>query len=563
MLMLCIGISTFAQFKVLATGNGFEEPENGYAKVIQEKNGYTFYLHITYKEGINLRIYDKSHQQVAEKNIMPDYGKLRVGKGKGAMGGVQGIYEINKNIVLFLSEYDDGIPTLYRMVINGITGELLEEKTIGTLNKFRFLDGYAAVFGKVPTPAFYVRKDAESDNYAVALFNSFASDRNERIEIVHYNKDNQEISRAYYQSPDNDYKYLSFMDLCVRGDKEIVAIVVGMNTRSSGGDLNGTLLMGALAAGEKSFDLQRLTYPDAAKIEESMIRYNKAKDEYILISVKPGKDHKDKDSKAYRTVIKSVGGVATTTMINSGPINRIANKHYDKKDQFLAIPQILYLNDDGSYTIVFEENKANAGTRGSMVYSSTATTTVNSTTGRISQSPGFTHSSLGGSEPTYYLQDIGIIEYNADGTEKGVYYIPKSQKVQEIPRAIYYSFRDETGVKLDKGNQFKSFYFFNGKNKRYVLMNDIEENQERIDKGKKVVTIQGLGDCDAYSFELLSGENMPKRKLVFEDKEHKKEKDMALFAMSDFDRENNVLVTLKLEHVKNNKQVKLVWLQPE
>lgn len=232
--LLFISVSSFSQFKVLATGNGFEEPEDGYAKIIQEKSGYTFFLHVTIKEGINVRIYDKSHQQVAEKHITPDYGKLRVGKGKGAMGGVQGIYEINKNIVLFLSEYDDGgIPTLYRMIIDGATGNLLEEKTIGTLNKFRFLDGYASIFGKVPTPAFYVRKDPESDNYAVALFNSFASDRNERIELVHYNKDHEEISRAFYQSPDNDYKYLNFMDLCVRGDKEIVAVVVGMNTRSS------------------------------------------------------------------------------------------------------------------------------------------------------------------------------------------------------------------------------------------------------------------------------------------------------------------------------------------
>lgn len=544
--VLLISTASFAQFKVLATGNGFEEPEKGYAKIIQEKNGYTFFIHLTIKDGINVRIYDENHKQVTDKNLTPAYGKLRIGKGQGAMQGIQGMYEINKNIALFVSEYENNKPVLYRIIIDGKTGDLLEEKTIGSLKDFNYGSAFGVLFGKVPMPTFYVRKDPESDNYAVALFNSFQSDRNKRIELVHYNKEHQEISRSYYQSPDNDYKYLNFMDLFVRGDKELIVVAVGMNTRSSGGDLNGTLLMGSLKAGAASFDMKRLTYPDAGKIDESMIRYNKVNDEYVLISVKPGKDKNDKNAKGYRTVIKS-GGEVTTTMINPGSINRIANKHYEKKDQFLAIPQALYINDDGSYRIIFEENKT-------IIYTSY------STPGSMS---GFGATGVSHTSEYNFLDDIGIIEYNTDGTEKAAYYIPKSQRVKDIPRSIYYSFRDETGVKLDDGTQFKSFYFFNGKNKRYVLMNEIARNQDKVDDGKKVTVIQGLDECEAFSFEIGNGDNMPKRQVVFADKEHKKEKDMALFAISDFDRENNVLVTLKLEHIKGNKEVKLVWLQPE
>jgi hypothetical protein len=546
--VLFISTISFAQFKVLATGNGFKEPEKGYAKIIQQRNGYTTYVHLTIKDGINVRIYDENHKEVADKNLTPNYGKLRIGKGQGAMQGIQGMYEINKNIVLFVSEYEDNKPVLYRIIIDGKTGNLLEEKTIGSLKNFNYGSAYAVLFGKVPMPAFYVRKDAESDNYAVALFNSFASDRNQRIELVHYNKEHQEISRSYYQSPNNDYKYLNFMDLCVRGDKEVVVIAIGMNTRSSGGDQNGTLLMGSLKAGATSFDLRKLTYPEAGKIDESMIRYNKMNDEYVLISVKPGKNKDDKNAKCYRTVIKSNGEVATL-MINSGSINRIANKHYDKKDQFLAIPQILYINDDGSYSIVFEENKTNTYT--------TYSTPIGGG-GFGTMGTGLSHTSS-----YFYLDDIGIIDYNADGTEKASYYLPKSQRVKDIPRSIYYSYRDETGVKLDDGTQFKSFYFFNGKSKRYVLMNDIARNQDKIDDGRKVTVIQGLDECEAFAFQIGTGVNMPKRELVFPDKEQKKEKDMALFAISDFDRENNLFVTLKLEHVKGKKEVKLVWLQPE
>jgi hypothetical protein len=557
--VLLISTASFAQFKVLATGNGFEEPEDGYAKIIQEKSGNTFFLHITKKDGINVRVYDNTHKQVADKHLIPKYGKLKLGSkffeiDPGAVEPIKGIYEIDNNIVLFISEYDEGRPKLYRLVIDGKTGDLKSEETIATLGTYNLLESYAVRAGYVPLPTFYVRKDEGSDNYAVVLFDALNSDRNRRIEIVHYNKDHKEISRAFYQSPNDAYKYLSFMDLCVRGNKELVVVVVGKNTRSSGGDLNGTLLMGSLKAGATSFDLQRLAYPDAGKISESMIRYNKVNDEYVLISVKPSKDKKDKNAKCYRTIIKSVGAEATTAMINSGSINRIANKHYDKKDQFLAIPQILYMNEDGSYTIVFEENRSNTYSN-SGFRTTTVSNGVNGTTTYASPS--------GGSYSVDVLEDIGIIEYDSSGTEKISYYIPKSQRVKDIPRSIYYSFRDETGVKLDDGTQFKSFYFLNGKTKRYVLLNDIARNQEKVNDGKKVTTIQGLDECEAYAFEIGNGDNMPKRQLIFADKEHKKEKDMALFAISDFDRENNVFVTLKLEHIKGDKEVKLVWLQPE
>jgi hypothetical protein len=146
--------------------------------------------------------------------------------------------------------------------------------------------GYAMLFGKVPMPEFYVRKDPESDNYAIALFNSFANDRNERIELVHYNKDHKEISRAFYQSPNDEYKYLTFQDMTVMGDKEVVALAVGMNTRSSGGDQNGSLLTGTLTAGSKSLELSKLNYPGAAQIDGALVRYNKVTDEYILLSLK-------------------------------------------------------------------------------------------------------------------------------------------------------------------------------------------------------------------------------------------------------------------------------------
>jgi hypothetical protein len=524
-----------AQFNVLSSSTAFDEPEAGFCKIITTKEGATVYLHVTLKEGINVRIYDVAHKEKVVKTITPGYGKL-----KG--GDVIGAYEINNNIALFIREYEDRTPILYRIVIDAHTGNLLEEKEIGTLKKMDLGKGYAMAFGGVPMPEFYVRKDPESDNYAVALFNSFASDRNERIELVHYNKDHKEISRAFYQSPNDEYKYLTFQDLIVMGDKEVIALAVGMNTRSSGGDLNGSLLMGTLTAGSKSLELSKLNYPGAAQIDGSLVRYNKVTDEYILLSVRPVKGSKSNEYKAYKTILKKGDGNPVTTMLSSASLNRIANRHFEKKDQFLAIPQNLYINDDGSYTIVFEEN---------LMKSSTYTDFG---------SGGMSHMHT---RNTFFLNDIGIIKYDKDGAEKSAAYIPKSQKVLSLPDMMYYSYREESAVSLSWGIQYKSFFYLNGKNQNYVFINDIERNQDRIDDKKRVTTIQGLEDCEAYSFAIDKGTEIPKRQLIFTEKDSKKEKDIALFTVSAYDREHNVFTTLKRERTGRDKSVKVVWMQPQ
>lgn len=538
---LCLG-QIHAQFQVMGSSSEFEEPESGFCKIITAKDGGTVYLHITVKDGINVRIYDPAHKVKIVKNVVPAYGKL-----KG--GDVIGAYEINGNIALFIREHEDKTPILYRLLIDMQKGTLVDEKEIGTLKKMDMGKGYAMLFGKVPMPDFYVRKDPESDNYAVALFNSFANDRNERIELVHYNKDHKEISRAFYQSPNDEYKYLTFQDMTVMGDKEVVALAVGMNTRSSGGDQNGSLLTGTLTAGSKSLELSKLNYPGAAQIDGALVRYNKVTDEYILLSVRPVKGSKSGEYKAYRTVLKKGNSSPVTTMLSSASLNRIANRHFEKKDQFLAIPQNLYVNDDGSYTIIFEENMMKSYT----------------TSDFMGGNVGFGGSGVRRTTTrnTFFLNDIGIISYDKDGTEKGAFYIPKSQKVYSLPDMMYYSYREESAISLSWGIQYKSFYYLNGKNQNYVFINDIEKNQEKIDDKKRVTTIQGLEDCEAYGFAINKGTEMPKRQLVFTDKDNKKEKDIALFTVSAYDREHNIFTTLKRERTGRDKAVKIVWMQPQ
>ena len=540
---MLIAAGSSAQLNVIANSPSFEEPEVGFCKIIAQENGNTSLIHVTLKEGITTRIYGQDHKQSVIKKIKPAYGVL-----KG--GDVVGAYEIDGNIVLFIRDYEDRTPILFRLVIDGNTGLLLSEKEIGSLKKMDLGKGYAMMFGKVPMPDFYVRKDPNSGNYAVALFNSFAPDRNERIELFHYNEKHEEISRAYYQSPNDEYKYLSFQDMYVMGANEVVAVAVGMNTKASAGELNGTLLMGSLKPGDKALALSKLDYPGAGQIDGSLIRYNKVNDEFILVSSKPVKGSKKGEYHAYKTIIKRAGDASKTESINPAGIARIANAHYDKKDAFKAIPQNIYINDDGSYSIVYEEvlvRVSNYG--GGGIIGMPANTQFRRTSST--------------SSTRIYLNDIGVVHYNKDGSERESFYIPKSQSVFVKPSTIYYSFRDDSAEQLMQGDQYKSFFYLNGKNKNYILLNDIEKNQDKIDDKKTVTTIQGLGDCDAYSFELTGNNSMPKRQLVFNDKSSKKEHNIGMFSVSAYDKKSNVLITLKRERSGREKKAEVVWMNVE
>lgn len=130
-LMLLCNIIVKAQFKPLAEGATFEEPEEGFAKILQLKNGNTMFIHITYKKGINIRMYNAAHQETAVTHIDPSYGKLDY-------GNIEAAFELAGNAVLMISEVDSRTPMLYRLVIDGKTGNLKDDQKIGELAHVSF-----------------------------------------------------------------------------------------------------------------------------------------------------------------------------------------------------------------------------------------------------------------------------------------------------------------------------------------------------------------------------------------------------------------------------------------
>ena len=518
-----------AQFKQLAAGTLFAEPEEGFAKIIQMKNGNTFYLNITTKEGINIRIYNAAHAEAVVTTISPAYEKLKT-------GDVEGVFEINNDIVLLISERDDHTPILYRLVIDGTTGKLKEEKTIARLHK------EGAFINTSAYKLFNASKDPYSDNYAVCLYNVMESDREKRIEIIHFGSNHQEISRAFCVSSDEENKFFLYIDMVVMGPDRVCAFLFASEEKYNFGR-KGNLILATLQKGSSTVNYSNLNLTEELKISWGLGRYNPVtKFIYFLGAAKLKKEWDKQNYIPYLTIldpltnkIKSSGNIGVNEKLNA-----LYKERFDKEDDYSGMPQNLFINDDGGFSIVYEEILVK---KQSQQYSS-----------------GFGSAQI---RVDTKLGKLVVATYDQNAKLVFNYLVPKAHWVifQELS-PFYHARREGTAQALYRGNQYKSFAYLNGTNKNYILFNDTERNNDV--KKDKFVEVEGISDCDAFLYNLSGNDIIPKREYAFAATADSKEHNLALYAISDYDKKNNVYVTLRLDkETRASKQVKLVWLQPQ
>ncbi len=112
----------------------------------------------------------------------------------------------------------------------------------------------------------------------------------------------------------------------------MIALAVGMNTRSSGGDQNGSLLMGSLASGSKSAGTEQTQLSGSSIDRRLLIRYNNSDGRIPPApSIRPEKMQRIMNTGLIRAIIRKSDYNPVTTMLNIASLNRIANKHFEKR----------------------------------------------------------------------------------------------------------------------------------------------------------------------------------------------------------------------------------------
>ncbi len=516
-------LTTQAQFKQLAEGPVFEEPEDGFAKILQMRNGNTFYVHVTLKDGINIRIYDPGHTEKIVTTVSPAYSELEKNDR------VEGVFEINNKVIILVSRIDEGLPTLIRLIIDGNSGKLLQQKSVGSLKK-----EWKPSFGMTAVPHFFlVRKDPDTDNYAVAIFNYRGMVYNKRqtdyspVEIIHYGSENNEISRKFCNVPDDNETRCALTDMVVIGPEKVIALLRFISEKGSRSML-GILEKGVISYKETSLSYSYNSY--------YTFKYNPVTKKIIwmITSLIDGRKEYVYGTNLY--MLDLAGQL--TEIRNFGTSQKLQDEYkeaFGKKEGYQGMPQNIIINSDGGFTVLYEE----------IAY--------------IQKENG------NGTE----LGVVGVSDYDREGKMISDYLIPKRHWIlgtQLYP--FYVQDRELAAQMLYKGNQYKSFVYLHTTKGSYVLCNDTERNKEIrtinfISTRDNLIMVQGVtGDCDAYMYSLRGDTTILKKEYLFGEKD--KGHALALLTISAYDKKNNMYVTLMLDK-KNmrNKMVSVVWLQPQ
>ncbi len=516
-IFLLVSFSLFvkAQFIQIAEGPVFPEPVSGISKLVQMKNGNTMLIHINPDTAWHIQVYEAQYKARTETYIEPSI--------KSAPFNIGGIFEIKNDVVVFIGTANQNELVLNRLIIDGTTGKLKEDKQVAAVK----LGAPKKSDKPEALPWISVQKDPASEHYAILMINPFVSDTSKRVAISLYGDDNKEIGSGFYASSTEKYKYLQFVDMAVMGNDKVAALVYGYNIKEKD-EKQGELLLCSLNKGSKTVVINELNFSSDLVIQNGIVKLDPVSGRLLLLFTAQVKSEEGKLGSWLCFIDPATKTLLTTTKIPGEKLEAKYATSFGKDAEYNGVAQNLFINSNQTFTIIFEEMQ------------------TNKEKGSVNQS----------------LKNMAVVTYDNDVDLKSAYFIPMDHYIYDNPyTAFYQSVSSRAGQVFLKGNQYKPAVYISDGHNSFVMFNDLQDNVQALGKDK-VVRLNETYEADAY-YALLEGTGtIPKRQYMFGRPADKGNHKPAIFPVYDYDEANNLLVVLKTEREGGHPGVKLVWLQP-
>ena len=512
----------------------FDEPAFGWNKVLQLKNGNTFYFHATTKEGIEVAVYDKNRKRIVGRAVESNLWD----KGKMRSTAIKGVFEIGGEPVLFIAQANERKPTLYRMQLDPATGAVTKEEEIGSQPEMPGFSGRYMLYNNVDMSDITIEKDAGSDCYAVMFLNSYPYDSSQKIKVVHYSGTHQPISTAFC----NAFGHMGYLTAVVDGDKRVF-LLTGRADGNQGADCYSDLVISRLNNGSSVFDQKSLLFPGQLKETKAQMLYDLGSNKLRLLALNlsvTNKESKEKTTSYYSTYVCNIDP-ETLSLSDAHPlsvekVNAYAKEYVDKQYEYVGIPQYMTINKDNSTTVLSEEiRQVRYGYKG--------------------ESGGQTNTTLG---------PIGISVLSDTGRELLGYMIRKKQMAEGQFPKLYIAERKkgyyksaQTLISQPDNNAFLTFDYIDAPHGRYIIFNELPGNLDpaEVDKSK---IVSSVSETSAICYRLDSG------KLdyfhLFGDPDATNSNTFCYIQSSDFKKETNTYASLVVERNGRDKQARIVWL---
>jgi len=427
----------------------FPEPGEGFDKLVLLPGGNTCYLHFDKKQGIIVNIYNEQHSIAATEVIK---GNLWDASNMNDTE-IDGIYAINNQVVIFLQQLVKYKPNLYRLVLDGNNGKLIQEDKLGELPTVLHRD--VMVQDNLASHDFYVSKDPMSGYYAVASFAGGELQRKEsaaeRVQILHFTPDHQLIRRSFYSVSETDYPYLGYMDMAVQGAEKIYLATVALSSRRSLKDTSALVVISAIGKNDSSFIHTMLPYTANFTDIHASIQYAAAVNSLqVLLTTTNNQSSKTAVPASYMNYLDG-GTLAfkTSQPLATDKITAFAQQKMKYTDAYTGQPQALITHEDGSSTILLE------------------TMSQFTTTGSNSWNKMHTN-----------MNDIGVSRLDASGHEQSGYALVKMQIANGSYDPLYFH-RKKKGqwyfrnrIQVLNTTPYLSYEYLPTPKATYIIFND-------------------------------------------------------------------------------------------
>lgn len=329
----------------------FPEPGEGFDKLVLLPGGNTCYLHFDKKQGIIANIYNEQRAVTATEVIK---GKLWDAANLNDTE-IDGIFAINNQVVIFLQQLVKYKPNLYRLVLDGNNGKLLQEDKLGELPTV--LHREVMVQEHFASHDFHVSKDPNSGYYAVASFAGGELQRKEtgaeRAQILHFTPEHQLIKKSYYSVSEN-YPYLVYMDMAVRGADGVYLATVALNNRRK--DTSAVVVISAISKSDSSFTHTILPYTANFTDVHASIQYASGVNGLqVLLTTTNNQSAKTPVPASYLNYLDA-GTLAfkSNQLLSNEKITAFAQQKMKYTGAYAGQPQELITHADGGSTVLLE-----------------------------------------------------------------------------------------------------------------------------------------------------------------------------------------------------------------
>ena len=537
-----------AQNPVVEQSAKFDDPDYGWLKTLQMKNGNTLLFHSTSKDGIEVTVYNPQRRIAGKRTLVSklwDAGKMK-------QTTVRQLFEINGEAILFFVQGDGRTPVLYRMRVNGQTGAMVREDELGRLPKISMLDAYSLAFGAKDMPDIIVEKDPESSNYAVVFFNTLRGDADERIRLVHYDSTHKIITSAFYDYPGDKFDNYVFLACAVDGSKRAYlatyCYVKGQSDDAS------SVAISVLNAHNPKFVTKLLKFSDDFDDTKAKMLYNHHSNKMQMLSLThTDTKHKifsDRRVEIYNTLMSYIDpetlSLVSSIQLGGEKINQYADKNIEQGYQFKGLPENMLLTGDNRTIVVSEVN-------------------INETSRHSMGSPNDGKPHAGITKKSTILGPMGVTYMNENGAETEGFAISKRQDAAgELPM-LYLDqrakgiFQYPTTLTKHNDNQFLSFDFIPAPKASYVLFNDLSDNMDKDETETKRKTVTDPAKTNVVYYRLDPGKAY--KDYLFGDPEKKNKSTYAYIESGSYNPETSTYAVVVIEQEGKEEMARMAWIK--